>query len=349
MSAARVSARPHTGARSQPGEVTALAGVNKVAAILLSMDKRLATRLLKHFDENEIKLIAQTATDLGSVPKLLVEQLIEEFATALMKGSDLMASAEEVEELLASVVAPDQVREIMSQVRNRALQSIWARLVEVQEESLARYLSKEHPQIAALVLSRAQSSYAAGTLKLLPGTLRKEVVRRMLALRTVLDRPLKVLEETFVDDVLFGNARNSDSTIYSQVAGVINKLERKQMDEVLRYFEEHCPKETERVRDLLFTFEDIAKLSEAALVVLLDGVPPDRVGVALSGADAHISEKILAAVPARMKRMIEQEIATGKRPLTKEVNKARRAIADLALHLIEAGSIELGDGDEDVI
>jgi flagellar motor switch protein FliG len=341
-----VSAKSALSARPQKPQATALAGVNKVAALLLAMDRRLASRLLRHFDENEIKLIAQTATDLGSVPKQAINELIEEFAATLKKGGDLMATTEEVEELLGDVVPPEQVREIMSQVRNKALQSIWARLAEVPETSIARYLSKEHPQIAAYVLSRATTSYAATTLKLMPSTSRKEIVRRMLAMKTILNRPLKVLEESFVDDVLYGNARNSDAIIYAQIAGIINKMDRKQMDEVLQDFERHSPKETERVRELLFTFEDLGNLSESALVVLLDGMPPDRISVALYGADAHLREHILSAMPARMQRMIEQEIATGKVPFTREVSKARRAIADLALQLIEQGSIEI-DQQED--
>src|SRR5262245_50090399 len=83
-----------------------LAGPKKVAALLLSMDKRLASRLLKHFDEDDIKLIAQTATDLGTVTKPVLEELVEEFASNLKSGGDLMATADEVEQLLNGVVPP---------------------------------------------------------------------------------------------------------------------------------------------------------------------------------------------------------------------------------------------------
>src|SRR5262245_20468002 len=131
-----------------------LTGAKKVAALLLSMDKRLASRLLKHFDEDDIKLIAQTATDLGTVTKPVLEELVEEFASNLKSGGDLMATADEVEQLLNGVVPPEQISEIMSQVRSKSLQSIWLRLGEVPENSLATYLTKEHPQIATLVLSR---------------------------------------------------------------------------------------------------------------------------------------------------------------------------------------------------
>src|ERR1044072_245099 len=91
-----------------------LRGPKKVAALLLSMDRHVATRLLKHFDEDDIKLIAQTATDLGAVNKTTLDELIEEFAMSLRTGGDLLATADEVEALLSGVVPPEQIAEIMS-------------------------------------------------------------------------------------------------------------------------------------------------------------------------------------------------------------------------------------------
>jgi flagellar motor switch protein FliG len=258
-----------------------------------------------------------------------------------------MATADEVEQLLAGVVAPEQITEIMSQVRSKSLQSIWVRLSEIPEASLGRYLAKEHPQIAALVLSRAAPGYAAAVLRFLPALMRNEVMRRMLTMKLISEKPLKLLEEAFKEDLLY-NIRNSGPTIHARLADIINKMDRKHMDEVLRDLEQHRPKEAEIVRSLLFTFDDIAKLNQAAMLALFDQVPPERTIIALHGADARLRDLILEAVPARARRMIEQELATGKKPLTKEVAKARRAIADLALDLMEKGVIDLNSQEEDV-
>ena len=163
----------------EEAEVLELTGPKKVAALLLSMDKQVASRLLKHFDEDDIKLIAQTATDLGAVTKQTLDALIEEFAMHLRTGGDLIATAHEVEALLSGVVPPEQIAEIMSQVRSKSLQSIWIKLGEVPELSTAQYLAKEHPQVSALVLSRTPPVYAAAALKMLPTPLRNEIMRRM--------------------------------------------------------------------------------------------------------------------------------------------------------------------------
>lgn len=331
----------------ETAEAVELTGPKKVAALLLSMDKHVASRILKHFDEDDIKLIAQTATDLGAVTKETLDALIEEFAQHLRSGGDLIATAHEVEQLLDGVVPPEQIAEIMQQVRSKSLQSIWIKLSEVPELSTAQYLTKEHPQVSALVLSRTSPHYAAAALKMLPGPLRNEIMRRMLSMKVVLERPIQLLEGAVKEELLYKSAKNAGPTIHARLADIINKMERKQMDEILSDLDSHRPKEAELVRSLLFTFDDLMKLSQTALVTLFDGVPTDRTITALYGAEPRMIELILEATPGRARRMIEQEVATGKKPSAKEIQKARRAIADTAMEMIEKGIIELGNPEED--
>ncbi len=330
-----------------PPESTELTGPKKVAALLLAMDKQVASRILKHFDEDDIKLIAQTATDLGAVTKETLEALIEEFAQHLRTGGDLIATAHEVEQLLNGVVPPEQIAEIMQQVRSKSLQSIWLKLGEVPELSTAQYLAKEHPQVSALVLSRTPPAYAAASLKMLPGPLRNEIMRRMLSMKVVLERPIQLLEGAVKEELLYKSAKNAGPTIHARLADIINKMERKQMDEILHDLDEHRPKEAELVRSLLFTFDDLTKLSQESLVMLFDGIPTDRTIMALFGAEPRMLNLILESTPGRARRMIEQEVATGKKPSAKEIQKARRAIADTAMEMIEKGIIEIGGAEEE--
>lgn len=334
---------------SKDGEPTApkLTGPKKVAALLLSMDRKIASRLLKHFDEADIKIIAQTATDLGAVSKTVLDELIEDFALSLRTGGDLLATADEVEQLLSGVVPPEQIAEIMSQVRSKSLQSIWLKLGEVPETSTSQYLAKEHPQVSALVLSRTPPAYAAAALKMLQPQLRNEIMRRMLAMKVVLDKPVQLLEGALKEELLYKSAKNSGPTIHARLADIINKMDRKQMDEILSDLDEHRPKEAEVVRGLLFTFDDLLKLSQPALVTLFDAVPADRTITALAGAEPKMRDMVLEAIPGRARKMIEQEIATGKKPQAKEIQKARRAIADAAMELIEKGIIEIGQPEEE--
>jgi flagellar motor switch protein FliG len=235
----------------------------------------------------------------------------------------------------------------MSQVRSKSLQSIWIKLAEVPESSTSQYLTKEHPQVSALVLSRTPPAYAAAALKTLPPPLRNEIMRRMLALKMVLETPVKLLEGALKEELLYRSAKNSGPTIHARLADIINKMDRKQMDEILGDLDQHRPKEAEVVRSLLFTFDDILKLTKLSLVTLFDSIPADRVIIALQGTEASMRDTVLEAVPGRARRMIEQELATGRKMQSKEVQKARRAIADAAMEMIEKGIIEVAGAEEE--
>lgn len=329
-------------------ETRVLSGAEKVAALLLAMDKRTAARILTRFEPDDIKLMAQTATDLGQIPKATIDALIEEFAGSIKSGSGLNATAEQVEGLLSGIIPPDRLHEIMSGIRNKnGAGPVWSRLVELPLPTLTQHFVKEHPQATALLLSRTPSTFAASVLKQFPMNLQKEVVRRLLAMRPISEKPLRLLEETIALDLLVNVGRNTVVSIHSKLADIINKMDRADSESVLQVFDENKPKDAELIRQLLFTFEDIARLTPEALTMLLDNVPSDKVTVMLHGAPAQLKEMILQAVPARSKRMIEQDLASGPIPRTKDVNKARRAVADLALDMIERGIIDVGSREED--
>jgi flagellar motor switch protein FliG len=348
-------ASPEPTTASAPGETSSrivetrvLSGVEKVAALLLAMDKKTAARILKLFEPDDIKLMAQTATDLGAIPKATIDSLIEEFASSIKTGGGLNASAEQVEGLLSGIIPPDKLHEIMAGIRNKnGTGPVWARLVELPLPTLTQYFSKEHPQATALLLSRTPAAFAASVLKQFPMPLQKEITRRILAMRPPVEKPVRMLEETIAIELLVNVGRNASVSIHSKLADIINKMDRTDSESVLQLFDENTPKDAELIRQLLFTFDDLARLAPEALTVLLDSVPPDRVTLVLNGAPARLKEMILQAVPARSKRMIEQELASGPTPRTKDVNKARRAIADLALDMIERGIIDVGTREDE--
>jgi flagellar motor switch protein FliG len=181
---------------------------------------------------------------------------------------------------------------------------------------------------------------------ILSSELRNELMRRMLSIKHVPEKALKLLELTLADELVSKISRAKGPAIHARLADIINKLERKQMEEVLTNLDQFRPKEAKLVKSHLFTFDDIVKLTQEARLALFDQVPSERVILALKGAPADLSELVLSCVSARSKRMIEAELAGGASVPAKEISKARRAIADLALELAERGLIELNPAEE---
>lgn len=311
------------------------------------MNKQAAGRLLKYFDEEQVKIVAQAATDLGMVAKDTVDEIIEEFARDLKNGADLTATNEKIQGLLEGVLTPDQIAALMAQTGTRSAHAVWQQLPKIPDAALAQYLVKEHPQIIALVLSRAEGTTAAKLLKTLPRSLSNEVVGRMLSLRPVPERPLVLLEISFLQDLLINRGRSSEVPPHTRMAEVINKMDRKMMDECLNAVATYSEKDADLIRQQLFTFDDLARLATPALVTVFDAIQPDIIIKALYGIPNSLRTQILEAVPSRARRAIEAELEGGAKPSTRETMKSQRAIADVALEMIERGLIETRSDEQD--
>ncbi|WP_298966152.1 flagellar motor switch protein FliG [uncultured Methylobacterium sp.] len=327
-----------------------LGAVDEVATLLLAMGKPAAGRLLKYFDEDEIKRITRAAVALGPVSPGTVETVVDSFVTEFSSGATLVGTVQEVEKLLTGLLPADQVADILAEVRGNANRSVWERMSSVSESVLASYLVKEHPQTAALILSRIKPAAAAKVMGHLPQPLRNSLMRRMLTFKPIVEETLRAIEKTLHEDFMANFSRNSGADTHAKMADIINKMEREQIDEVLTSLAESRPKSAEILKDLLFTFDDIVKLAPRARTALFDAVPNDRLVLALKGTDAEFRNLILGALSARVRRMVEHELNGGEPAAQRDVMEARRGITDLALEMAGRGEIEINaSGEEEAL
>ncbi|MCJ2044529.1 flagellar motor switch protein FliG [Methylobacterium sp. J-078] len=329
-----------------PGANRVLSPADEVAALLLAMGKPAAGRLLKYFEPDEIRRITRSATQLGTVSARQLEDIVEMFSDEFASDGRLVGTASEVEKLLTGLLPADQVAEILADVRGDATRSVWERMSGVSESVIASYVVKEHPQTAALILSRLKPAAAAKVMAHLPQPTRNTVMRRMLSFKPVGDGVIEIIERALHEDLLANGARNAGADTHAKMADIINKMERTQIDEVLTSLSESRPKSVEILKGLLFTFDDIVKLAPRARTTLFDAVPNDRLVLALKGTDAEFRGVILGALSARVRRMVEHELNGGEPAAQKDVTEARRSITDLALEMAGRGELEINAGGE---
>lgn len=324
-----------------------LKGAEKAAALLLAMGKPTASKLLKHFDAADLKEITRSAADLGAVSAPALDRAIEEFASQFSEGTDLNGTVGEVEQLLTGVVPPEQLAEIMADILGNSTQSMWERLSSIPEATMAGYLMKEHPQLAALVVTKLTPSCAAKVIGQLPRDLRNSLMRRMVNLRAVPEPATRLLERVLHDDPALNVGQGSRTDVNARIAEIINKMEREQMEDVLGSLAEVRPKEAEALRGMLFSFEDVVRLDSKSRMLLFDRVPTERVVLALKGTESEFRDVVLSSLASRARRMVESELANSGPTSLKEVTKARRLISDLVLEMMQRGEIELNSNAED--
>lgn len=323
-----------------------LSAREKVATILMTMGHNAAGEVMKHMDPQDLRAITHVMAELKPVPLPQIDELVDAFVKDFGGGTSITGDAATVQKLLAGVLPDDQIADIVAEMEGRVNQTIWDKLSRVPDGSLAAYLSNEHPQTMALVISKLAPGTSARILQELPKPQRDAVARRMLTCKAVVEDALKLIEVTLHEDFMVNLAMNAGGDSFGRMAEIINKMEPDQVEQVLGGLEQTQPKSAEILRSLLFTFDDIAKLSPKSLQLLFDATPQDELTLALKGTNEQFRSTVLASLASRARRMVEQDLASGEPATQREVTEARRAITDRALTMSQRGEIDITTGDE---
>jgi flagellar motor switch protein FliG len=320
-------------------------GAEKAAALLLAMGKPLAARLLKRFDHIELRLITRAAAHLGAISTEALETLIEEFTDGFTAGADLLGNAGEAEQLLNGALPPEQVADILSDVLGSSNSGLWEKLANTPEVALAAYVEKEHPQTAAFILSRLDTACAAKVVALLARDLRNELLIRMIAPEQVPAEALRVVESALQEDLLKNTAGAAGADSRARIADIVNRLEPTDVEDVIQSITVTQPKDAAILKKMLFTFDDLVNLSNRARAALFDNVPTETVVTALRGTEALFRDAVLSSMASRARRLVESELSNGATPPQRDITKARRAIAELVLRMVQRNEIEIGVPD----
>jgi flagellar motor switch protein FliG len=333
-------------AADKPG---AFGGLEKTVAVLLGIERDIARLVLRHFNEEELRLVARTAAELNAVPHKALDDICEALCREIAVGSsDLVGDVARAEDLLSGVVAEEQLADILSDLRGVSNAFFWRRLADLPEKVVASHLMVEHPQIAAIVVTKVDPAFAARILTELPGETRTIVMRRVLVSKPVAETVMREIEQVLQLTLYAGLSTPGAEEVNSRVAGIINQLEREEVNELLDGLGRSEPVIAAQLKSLIFSFEDIVKLDQRARSILCDQTPTERIIMALRDADIPVRDAILPCLSARTRRMVEAELAAGSDTPKREILAAQRQIADTVLRLAEQGLIALSAADDAV-
>lgn len=324
-----------------------LTGAEKAAILLLAANERHFAKIVSMLDLEELKEISQTMSVLGKVENAVVERVIREFADALASAGGVIGSFEVTEKLLRSVLDPDIVESIMEEIRGPAGRTVWEKLGNVNESVLASYLKNEYPQTVAVVLTRIDPAHAAQVLALLPEDFAMEVIMRMLNMEVVRKEILSDVEKTLRTEFMTNLARTSRRENYEIMAEIFNYLDKATEERFMLALEERNREAADRVKSLMFTFEDLARLDSAGIQTLIRNAGNDRIAVALKGASEKLRELFFANMSERAAKILREEMASMGPVRLRDVEEAQLFLVNMAKELAAAGEIMLLDGKDD--
>ena len=329
-------------------DASKLSGPEKAAVVLLALGED-HSGVWKQLDEEEIKVISQAMAGLGQVTSGVVEDLLVKFVSG-MGGGNITGSVELTQRLLASIMPGEKVDSLMEEIRGPAGRTMWDKLGNVNEAVLANYLKNEYPQTVAVVLSKIKSDHAARVLTSLPEDFALECVTRMLRMEPVQREILDKIEQTLRTEFMSNLARTSKRDSHEMMADIFNAFDRQTETRFITALEERNREAAERIRALMFVFEDLSKLDPGGVQTLLRTVEKDQLALGLKGASDALREMFFSNMSERAAKIMRDDMESMGPVRLREVEQAQMAMVQVAKDLANKGEIVLvgagGDDDE---
>ena len=324
-----------------------LTGPEKAAVVLLSLGEE-HTVLWQQLDDEEVKEVSQAMAGLGSVTASVVEEVLVEFVSGIGGSGSLMGSYEQTQRLLASFMPGDRVEALMEEIRGPAGRTMWDKLGNVNEAVLANYLKNEYPQTVAVVLSKIKPDHASRVLTALPEDFALECVQRMLRMEPVQRDILDKIEQTLRTEFMSNLARTSKRDSHELMADIFNSFDRQTEARFIGALEERNRDAAERIRALMFVFEDLSKLDPGGVQTLLRAVEKDQLGLALKGASDALREMFFSNMSERASKIMREDMDSMGPVRLKDVDAAQMTMVQVAKDLAARGEIMLaGQGGDD--
>lgn len=324
-----------------------LTGVEKTAIIMISINQEHAVKLFSMMEDDEIKEVSASMAGLGQVDAEIVERVVQDFSDQMSSSGTVRGTYETTEQLLLTALGKDRVDAIMEDIRGPAGRNTWEKLGNVSEEVLAGYLKNEYPQTIALVLSKITPDHAARVLTELPEDLSMDVIMRMLSMEPIKREVLEDVEKTLRIEFMSNLAKTQRRDSHEMMAEIFNNFDRNTETKFMGDLEGRDTESAERIRALMFTFEDLIKVDGTGIQIVLRNIDKDKLAIAMKGASEEIKTMFLNNMSERASKILLEEIEAMGPVRLKDVDEAQMSIVGVTKELASKGEIIIAENKEE--
>jgi flagellar motor switch protein FliG len=329
---------------SQKDDFRKMNGAQKAAMFLMLLGEDHASKIISMMEDDEIKELSATMSNLGQVGAETIEKLCIDFGEQMSAAGVVVGTYDSTERLLVKALGKGKVDSIMEEIRGPAGRTTWDKLGNVSEEVLASFLKNEYPQTIALVLSKVKSDHAARVLMNLPEDLSIEVIMRMISMEAVKKDVLDNIEKTLRTEFMTNLAKTQRRDSHEMLAEIFNNFDRTNEAKFMGELEKRTPESAEKVRSLMFTFEDLIKLDGQGVQALLRAADKEKLTVALKGASDEIKQLFFSNMSERASKIMKEDMEAKGPVRIKDVDEAQQVIVNMAKDLAAKGEIVINEG-----
>ena len=329
------------------GEEPDIPVLQKVGIVMVALGEEVSGEVMKHLSDYEIEEITQAIASLKNISTELIDQVLDEFEQHLVAGEWIAQGGMDfARAALERAVGPRRAQEILERVGSKVSSGFYI-LKNVASDQIAPFISNEHPQTIALILSQLDSAQSAGILAQLAERLQADVAYRLATMENITPNVIKEIEEALeqsLKDILGGDQDVGGPKV---VADILNLTGSSVEKSVLDQMDGQDPEVAEAVRNLMFVFADIVKLTDREIQTLLREVDQKDLVIALKTAEDELKDKVLGNMSERVRTFVNEEMEFLGPMRVSEVEEVQLRVVQQVRQLEEQGQVTIVRGDSD--
>tara|TARA_R110002096_G_scaffold143328_4_gene299341 strand:- start:133747 stop:134796 length:1050 start_codon:yes stop_codon:yes gene_type:complete len=331
-----------------------LSGPQTAALVLLSLDEDTAANVMRFMTEDDLVQLAKVVDELDPIPYDSLGPALRTFERRLREPVVSGKGGEYMRKLAETALGADKAGRLFAPPEPPPPTAM-KRLHHARTGLLADLLVEEHPQVAAVIISQLPSAQASKVLRAMPEDLQLEIIARIAGLEEIPRDALEVASEAVVRGLdAAGGAQGADKrTIFDGVAycaSLLNELPSDDTERILEELEENDFEQVPKIREAMFTFEDLSNLDKRSLQTLMREISSEALLTSLRTASESVREVFFGAVSSRAAETMREDLELMPPKRLSEVEEAQREVIETAMRMSSEGQITMpGGGSEEMV
>jgi flagellar motor switch protein FliG len=323
-----------------------LTGAQKAAVFLMALGEEGSALLLKCLNTEEIKQLGSVMYSTQEVKKEIANEVVQEFAQMYFEGDILPAGDHFFMNVLPKVLDSESANAVMTKIEKEREEVPFKNAREIDPKVLAGFIKNEHPQTIAIILAHLDSQKAGTILGLLSEALQIEVMNRIARLEAVPPDLVREVDEVLERELLdIGKASSQVLGGVQMAAEILNNSDKRTEANILQAMEDYDPEMAEKVRKLMFVFEDLVMVPDLGIREILKEVRNEELTLALKTTSEELKKKIFKNLSKRAGEMLQEDLSLLGPVRLSDVEAAQQSVINIARRLEREGKLVLASGE----
>ncbi|MFT4099678.1 MAG: flagellar motor switch protein FliG [Burkholderiaceae bacterium] len=324
-------------------------GLQDASILLMLMGAEPASEIFKHLSPKEVQKIGETMAGIKSLPKTRIDEVLDRFKAEAGLQSSLVDDTDGyVRDVLTKALGDDKANMLIDRILQGGDVSGIESLKWMTPDSIVELIRNEHPQIIASILVHLERDLAAAVLGRLDDRLRTDVTLRISTLDGIQPSALRELNDVLSKVLSTGDRMKKAAMGGTKTAAeILNFLGSSVETAVLESLRTADADLAQQITDQMFTFDDVMKLDDRSVQIMLREIQTDSLVIALKGADPELRDKIFRNMSNRAAEALREDLESKGPMRVSEVEAEQKEITKTIRRLADEGQISLGGGADD--